>query len=104
MLVERSAFSTSVGEISDTSKIKQKTTKRGGRTPKHRTSKAYAQQHGINRGSNKKTDAPPMGEQPPLDLDATDEGLLTFVQSTSCRRKLLANAFDIPEALLKGSI
>ncbi|PSS05366.1 hypothetical protein PHLCEN_2v3922 [Hermanssonia centrifuga] len=56
--------------------------------------KAYAKCHGIQRGGTKKEDGRPTGDQPPLNLEAKDEGLLTFVQSISCRRAIWAEAFD----------
>ncbi|KAH9910453.1 P-loop containing nucleoside triphosphate hydrolase protein, partial [Epithele typhae] len=56
----------------------------------------YAHDHGVNRGSSAKDDAIPSGPQPPLDLDSDDEGLLVFVQSVTCRRKVCGRVFESP--------
>lgn len=40
----------------------------------------------------------PDGDPPRLDPESSDEGLLTFVQSTTCRRKIWAQAFESPLA------
>lgn len=57
--------------------------------------KGYAEAHGRKRGGTKKLDAlvgPP--NQPPLDVEALDEGLLVFVQTTLCRRKVWLTVFE----------
>lgn len=54
----------------------------------------YALAHGLVRGGSGKTDQPPTGEQPPVHEEDADEGLHAFVQSTICRRKAWAAAFD----------
>ena len=46
------------------------------------------------RGGRACLDTVPCGGQPPLDAEASDEGLLTMVQSTTCRRKIGAEVFD----------
>lgn len=57
----------------------------GPKYPKAR--KGYAAAHGLHRGGSGRRDAlPPVCSQPPLDLDAADEGLIVFVQTTKCRR------------------
>lgn len=104
LLAERSSFSTLIkkGE-SDITKSKVAKTRRGTRTPKaHPTSKTYAREHGLDRGGTKKLDNSPTGQPPVLDPGAADEGLLAFVQSTTCRRKIWAEAFDVPAASLEG--
>ncbi|KAK7692086.1 hypothetical protein QCA50_005492 [Cerrena zonata] len=83
-------------------KSKVAKTRRGTRTPKaHPTSKTYAREHGLDRGGTKKLDNSPTGQPPVLDPGAADEGLLAFVQSTTCRRKIWAEAFDVPAASLE---
>lgn len=54
-----------------------------------RAPKGYAEAHGSKRSTTEQLDSPP-GEpsQPPLDVEAEDEGLLVFVQTTKCRRKV----------------
>lgn len=105
LLVERSAYSVNLcaGEHQpsrNTGKGKQQasTTKSSAsKLPGRRSAavaKTYAEEHGILRGSCACTDDIPTGQQPPLDLEAADEGLLAFVQSTSCRRRVWAEAFD----------
>ena len=61
--------------------------------------KVYAQEHGYGRGWRSKEDALPTGDQPSLNTEREDEGLLTFVQSTICRRRVWAEAFDRTKAL-----
>lgn len=57
--------------------------------------KGYAEACGINRGGTKKLDA--LSEepaQPLLDVEADDEGLLVFMQTTLCRCKIWLAVFD----------
>ncbi|KAI0349391.1 P-loop containing nucleoside triphosphate hydrolase protein [Trametes cingulata] len=55
----------------------------------------YAEAHGVKRGSHAGTkDGPPSGEQPLLDPDAADEGLLAFVQSVRCRREVWSSVYE----------
>ncbi len=56
--------------------------------------KLYAKEHGVLRGGVSKADGVPTGAQPVLNLEAEDEGLLVFVQSTSCCRRVWAIAFE----------
>ncbi|OJT07078.1 ATP-dependent DNA helicase Q5 [Trametes pubescens] len=57
--------------------------------------KKYAEAHGIKRGSQGgECDAPPDGDQPPLNPDSADEGLITFIQSVECRRTVWAKVYD----------
>ncbi|KAL6299962.1 P-loop containing nucleoside triphosphate hydrolase protein [Sparassis latifolia] len=55
--------------------------------------KQYAQAHSVHCGGLKHTDAIPTGVQPHLDLDAADEGLLCFIQSTSCHHRVWAAVY-----------
>ena len=64
--------------------------------PQAKAPKQYADAHGVNRGGTARKDETPTGEQPPLDTEALDEGLLAFVQSTQCRRRIWAAAFESP--------
>ncbi|KAJ3555921.1 hypothetical protein NM688_g2307 [Phlebia brevispora] len=56
--------------------------------------KRYAMEHGLERGMSTESDSLPLGSQPRLNPEAADEGLLTFVQSTTCRREVWAKVFD----------
>lgn len=56
--------------------------------------KAYALAHGLKRGGTAGNDDLPAGAQPALNLEASDEGLLAFVQSTHCRRKVWREMFE----------
>lgn len=60
--------------------------------------KEYAIAHGLSRGGLSKNNAVPDGPQPRLDIEATDEGLLTLIQSVTCRRTIMAEVFDSPKA------
>ncbi|KAH9897008.1 hypothetical protein C8Q73DRAFT_780555 [Cubamyces lactineus] len=64
------------------------------REPKE--AREYARSHGVGRGGTSHDDAPPNGQQPLLDPEDPDEGLLTFVQSVSCRRLVWAEVFESP--------
>ncbi len=57
-------------------------------------SKAYAKNHGLSCGSQDQNDDVPSGEQPELNMEAMDEGLLVYVQSTTCRHVIWATAFE----------
>ena len=57
-------------------------------------SKHWAVTHGLKHGGHGGDDAVPMGQPPSLDLLADDEGLLAFVQSVTCRRKVWAKIFE----------
>lgn len=50
--------------------------------------------HGVKRGGHNGDDDVPGGQPPVLDACADDEGLLVFVQSVTCRRKLWAEIFE----------
>ncbi len=62
----------------------------------------YANAHGVARGGTQRHDAVPLGPQPLLNPEAADEGLLTFVQSTTCRRRVWAEAFESPILIRTG--
>ncbi len=66
--------------------------------PDSKETRAYAIAHGLNRGGSQMADTPPAGLQPLLNPDSADEGLLTFIQSVTCRRKVWAEAFESPMA------
>ncbi|KAI0073144.1 P-loop containing nucleoside triphosphate hydrolase protein [Panus rudis PR-1116 ss-1] len=103
LLVERSMYSVAVNEtqpgdastatttVTSVKGKKQKRKPKGGKKSIH---KDYAKSHGMNRGGLKKDDSSPTAPQPLLDVEVADEGLLVFVQSTSCRREVWAKAFD----------
>lgn len=100
LLVERSAYS-----IDLCADVSAKRVRRSAATPTTRKAtkksaaqtkaiKKYAIEHGLQRGVSAEMDNLPLqGEHPPLDVEREDEGLLTFVQSTKCRRSVWANAF-----------
>ena len=109
LLVERSAYNTDlVNETSmpPPSLLVASGKPRGGRGASKgkaaagtkrdiKDTREYAVAHGVNRGSSKKHDGPPGGQQPRVDLDRADESLLTFVQSTRiCRRRIWAEVFE----------
>ncbi|KZT69352.1 P-loop containing nucleoside triphosphate hydrolase protein, partial [Daedalea quercina L-15889] len=86
-----------IGIHAGKAKAKGKPTTRGRKRKmplQAKANKDYAEAHGVFRGGASREDSPPDGTQPDLDLEALDEGLLTFVQSTTCRRQVWANAFE----------
>ncbi|KAH9847421.1 P-loop containing nucleoside triphosphate hydrolase protein [Lenzites betulinus] len=98
LLVERSAFSTP-----DAKSARQPHKTQGGRrgavttrpTDRRKQSKMYAEAHGLKRGSHSgNDDEQPSGEEPQLDPDAADEGLLAFVQSVHCRRDVWSMVYE----------
>ncbi|KAH9842930.1 P-loop containing nucleoside triphosphate hydrolase protein [Rhodofomes roseus] len=114
LIVERSAYSidltqaevTPDGPASSEAATMQRTKNVGGakakgrkrKTPQARAKapKQYADAHGVNRGGTSCKDNIPTGQQPRLNLEAVDEGLLAFVQSVKCRRRVWAEAFESP--------
>ena len=104
LLVERSAYNTNL--VNDFSmpppsnrRFKAVPTKKITASGKKdaKETREYAIAHGVNRGSSRRLDGPPTGEQPRIDLDRADESLLTFVQSTRiCRRRIWAEVFESP--------
>ncbi|KAI0690245.1 P-loop containing nucleoside triphosphate hydrolase protein, partial [Cerioporus squamosus] len=97
LLVEKSAYNTDlVSEAAPSTGRKDvKKNKLGPSAPKAdpKEVKEYARAHGAARGGTSKLDANPDGAPPILNPDAADEGLLTFVQSTTCRRQVWAKAY-----------
>ncbi|KAH9912363.1 P-loop containing nucleoside triphosphate hydrolase protein [Fomitopsis serialis] len=71
--------------------------------PQAKAPKQYAEAHSVNHGGNTCKDDVPAGEQPRLDTEALDEGLLVFVQSVRCRRRIWADAFESPLSAPTGS-
>ncbi|KAI0707557.1 P-loop containing nucleoside triphosphate hydrolase protein [Cerioporus squamosus] len=65
----------------------------------------YAEAHGLKQGSSTGLHdaAPTAPEQPRLDPDAVDEGLLTFVQSIKCRRKVWAAVYETADVITDSS-
>ncbi|EIW73976.1 P-loop containing nucleoside triphosphate hydrolase protein, partial [Coniophora puteana RWD-64-598 SS2] len=59
-------------------------------------SRAYAVAHGRNRGGLSRQDDLLTAQEPEVDLDTPDEGLLYFIQTTACRRRILTKVFDNP--------
>ncbi|KAI0651872.1 P-loop containing nucleoside triphosphate hydrolase protein, partial [Trametes meyenii] len=113
LLVEKSAYNTTLVTTSGAEAPKSASAKKGNKSAtlapatgeesavkSKRTVKEvreYAQAHGAERGGSKKCDAHPTGSEPVLDPEsAADEGLLAFAQSTTCRRKVWAKAFESP--------
>ncbi|KAK7678921.1 hypothetical protein QCA50_018061 [Cerrena zonata] len=93
LLVEPSVYSLDPGAVTASS-IKIGNLTRRGKQAKMANPKAHAIVHGLGRGWIDKQDDIPQGSQPELNLERDDEGLLTFVQSTSCQRQVWAQAFD----------
>lgn len=56
--------------------------------------KEWAITHGLKRGGSSGNDNVPTGKSPVVDACAADEGLLAFVQSVTCRRKIWAEVFE----------
>ena len=88
-----SAFQQRKAGTEQATKVKPRGRKRKTST-ESKASKQYAEDHGVSRGSSLKADEVPHGAQPPFDPDALDEGLLLFVQSTTCRRCVWTEAFE----------
>jgi hypothetical protein len=105
LLAEKSVYD---ADLSDLAKVSNNEMdgKGGGRKKRVRQSseypkatKEYAIAHGLRRGGfDEKFDTDPMPTDVPLDRDSIDEGLYSFVQSASCRRKVLMKIYgnDIP--------
>lgn len=115
LLVEPSAYAVNLvdpGEASSSNKKKrrQKGSSSKEKIKKPRRSRAeteaiklYAFEHGARRGLSDKCDDVPAGVQPILDTGREDEGLLAFVQSTSCRRAVWALAYENDLSKLRKS-
>ncbi|TFY52110.1 hypothetical protein EVJ58_g10196 [Rhodofomes roseus] len=116
LIVERSAYAIDLTPVPppNATDFQSTTPGKGRRKPavrgrKKKTSaqrkanKEYADAHGVNRGGMSCKDDVPNGTPPCLDPEALDEGLLTFVQSTSCRRRVWADAFESPFAAATGA-
>ena len=65
-------------------------------SPKYeKASKQYAIDHGVLRGGfDGKHDAVTTCADVPLDREAADEGLHTFVQAVTCRRQILTRIYE----------
>ena len=94
LLVEKSAYDVDLTAAAN--QTKKSTTKRKGKVreateyPKSKD-KNYAINHGVLRGVfGGASDKIPVRIEVPLDLLSLDEGLYTLVQTTECRRKVLA--------------
>lgn len=94
LLVEKSAYDVDITAV--VNQAKKSTTKKKGNVreateyPKSKD-KAYAIKHGVLCGAfGGASDAVPAQIEVPLDLLCIDEGLYTLVQTTECRRKVLA--------------
>ncbi|KAH9940489.1 P-loop containing nucleoside triphosphate hydrolase protein [Epithele typhae] len=103
LLVERSAYNTNIVDNMPASLDEKPVGKIQGTKEKapradSKEVKEYARAHGVNRGGSKQLDDIPNGKQPQLNPASADEGLLSFVQSTSCRREVWAQVFEIPDS------
>ncbi|KAH9915137.1 P-loop containing nucleoside triphosphate hydrolase protein [Fomitopsis serialis] len=112
LLVERSAYSTDIQSSIDSPleepQARQKPVSRvaksrgtRGRNVKSTSKKAakgYAELHGVNRGNSTGNADGPLNprDQPHLDREGEDEGLLAFVQSTRCRRGVWRDMYECP--------
>jgi hypothetical protein len=105
LLAEKSIYD---ADLSDLEKVadnetfakgkgQKKSVRQSSKYPK--ATKEYVIAHGVRRGGfDEQFDADPMPMDVPLDRDSIDEGLYSFVQSVSCRRKVLMQIYgnDIP--------
>ena len=103
LLVERSAYNVDLlddntpqppASKSKTKKVAATDTSKPAPKRDPKQVREYALAHGLARGRSSKMDNLPNGEQPPVNEDDPDEGLHAFVQSTVCRRKAWAAAFE----------
>ncbi|PIL24782.1 transporter [Ganoderma sinense ZZ0214-1] len=106
LLVERSVYNVDLlNTTKETLAASSKPSKSKKKQPREKTDtpatkrdpkqvREYALAHGLARGASSKTDDTPTGDQPPVNEDDDDEGLHAFVQSTVCRRKVWAVAFE----------
>ena len=98
LLVEKSAYTTDiVSAPAPSTDSKEAKKKAGDASQPKRTAKQvreYALAHGSVRGGWQKQDDTPDGPQPLLNPDSADEGLLTLIQSATCRRKVWAEVFN----------
>ncbi|EMD37426.1 hypothetical protein CERSUDRAFT_29423, partial [Gelatoporia subvermispora B] len=98
LLVERSAYSIDLSTAGGQRPVKGR--QRGKQNQarektKRQVPKDYAKSRGVNRGSSQgKDEIIPLTNEPPVDLDALDEGLLSFVQTTRCRREVWSTVFE----------
>ncbi|KZT71233.1 P-loop containing nucleoside triphosphate hydrolase protein, partial [Daedalea quercina L-15889] len=108
LIVERTAYSTDIQTAATISAADEARSKMGmkGKSPPARqkktsgkkAAKGYAVLHGLNRGCSSSCANVPLdpSDQPPIDPDAEDEGLLAFVQSTTCRRDVWRQVYACP--------
>ncbi|KAL0957470.1 hypothetical protein HGRIS_001264 [Hohenbuehelia grisea] len=90
LLVEKSAYSIIIGEVG--ANRSQKSSRAN--TESSKAAKEYAKRHSVQRGAYGGDDDAVIGKvQPYLDLEANDEGLLVFVQTGQCRRKVLCAVY-----------
>ncbi|KAH9914558.1 P-loop containing nucleoside triphosphate hydrolase protein [Fomitopsis serialis] len=112
LLVERSAYSINLAstspthESNSTTKPSTKRHRRKARGPpkdsREKTPKDYAKRHGVNRGGSAGVagdNTLDPADHPKLDHDTDDEGLLAFVQSTQCRRKVWRSIYECPASV-----
>ncbi|THH28630.1 hypothetical protein EUX98_g5558 [Antrodiella citrinella] len=112
LLVESSAFMnvppSSDAEPSPPAKTASGKARKKGKSRKKdllKMGKQYGKAHGMERGGPKKShDKLPSGKQPPLDVEAADEGLSVFVQSTTCRRKIWARVYEAEDKLTAPTV
>ncbi|KAH9914216.1 P-loop containing nucleoside triphosphate hydrolase protein [Fomitopsis serialis] len=109
LLVERSAYSINLQvtpqEDESSSAPRSNKRRRGRKAPgppkdgRKKVPKDYAKRHGVNRGSSAGSNSDGIlnpADQPKINHDAEDEGLLAFVQSTQCRRKIWREIYECP--------
>ena len=106
LLVERSAYSidiqTPAGVESAPTAPQAKRAKGRSRgkvtTARKSGPKGHADLHGVKRGNSTGTCDGPLNKinQPRIDQEAADEGLLAFVQSTQCRRQVWREVYECP--------
>ncbi|KAI0075723.1 P-loop containing nucleoside triphosphate hydrolase protein, partial [Panus rudis PR-1116 ss-1] len=95
LLVEPSAYKLDPFKVMDKQQSpSKKGVKQRSAKPTMPKASQYALEHGVKRGGLGQKDVRPTGEQPPLNLEREDEGLLAYVQSTQCRRKVWQEVFE----------
>ncbi|KAI0814764.1 P-loop containing nucleoside triphosphate hydrolase protein [Irpex lacteus] len=95
LLVEPSAYAVALTSVDALHKAKQARKAKVKKTAAEKAVvKEWAVMHGVKRGGHDGNDDIPAGRPPTVDACADDEGLLAFVQSVTCRRKVWAEIFE----------
>lgn len=101
LLVEPSAYSVDSEESAKLASEEKEDNVRGkkkGRKKKPRHPKEYAEEHGRFRGGFDKGRDETDGSADAVPIDQATEGAYTFVQTTTCRRRVLGTVFSNPDS------